>query len=194
MEGFRRTESWTSLEASSSESLTRTMSPGRFAQQQEEQVPSLDSLMTESTSTEWTNEKHNLYLKSMEASFVDQLYDSMDFLRCNSRKERFPGSTHRTSSGQFKVLRGGCWKKVNFETPGFRQNKRHSSSCFMASPWIQHFRLGSKSRVFASCSHLQDNASPKEVTDQNFVDAEQGEKTSSECSSKRLKTLAYDAS
>ncbi|GMJ02615.1 hypothetical protein HRI_003930600 [Hibiscus trionum] len=190
MEGFRRTESWTSLEASSSESLTRTRSPGRFAHHQQQQVPSLDCLMTESTSTEWTDEKHNLYLKSMETSFVDRLYDSMDFPGCKSQKERFPGSTHCTSSGQFKVLRDGCWKKVNFETPRFQLNKRDGSSCFMASPWIQHFRSGSKSRVFASCSHLQDNASPKEASDQNFVDEEQGEMTSSECSSKRLKTLA----
>ncbi|KAI3821206.1 hypothetical protein L1987_08766 [Smallanthus sonchifolius] len=29
-------------------------------------------------STEWTDEKHSLYLKSMEASFVDQLYNSLD--------------------------------------------------------------------------------------------------------------------
>lgn len=31
-------------------------------------------------STEWTDEKHSLYLKSMEASFVDQLYNSMNLL------------------------------------------------------------------------------------------------------------------
>ncbi|KAI7732265.1 hypothetical protein M8C21_024450 [Ambrosia artemisiifolia] len=29
-------------------------------------------------SSEWTDEKHSLYLKSMEASFVDKLYNSMD--------------------------------------------------------------------------------------------------------------------
>lgn len=29
-------------------------------------------------SSEWTDEKHSLYLKSMEASFVDQLYNSLD--------------------------------------------------------------------------------------------------------------------
>lgn len=28
--------------------------------------------------TEWTDEKHSLYLKSMEASFVNQLYSSAD--------------------------------------------------------------------------------------------------------------------
>ncbi|XP_022768767.1 uncharacterized protein LOC111312607 isoform X2 [Durio zibethinus] len=194
MEGFGRIESRTSSEASAAE-LTCERSPG-FAHQ--EQIPSLDSLVTESTSTEWTDEKHSLYLKSMEASFVNQLYDSMNFLGWNSRKKKLPGSTssrhtHCTASGQFKVLRGGCWKKINFERPGFQLSKTDDSNCFVASPWIQHFRSGSRSRVLASLS-LQDSASSEEVSDQNFVDEEQGEKTSSECSSKKLKTLATDAS
>ncbi|KAE8713424.1 Cold regulated protein 27, putative isoform 3 [Hibiscus syriacus] len=161
MEGFRRIESRTSSEASASE-LTPQRSP-EFAHHG--QNPSLDSLMKESTSTEWTNEKHNLYLKSMEASFVDQLYDSTSSLGWNS-KEKFSGSKssrkpHCISSGQFKVLRGGCWKKINLERPGFLLNKRDGSHSFVGSPWIQHFRSGSKScGVLASCS-LQDNASSK---------------------------------
>ncbi|KAL4309404.1 hypothetical protein GQ457_01G010350 [Hibiscus cannabinus] len=134
MEGFRRTESWTSSEASFSESLTRTMSPGPFAQQRQHQVRAGffdDRIYIYGR----TDEKHNLYLKSMEASFVDQLYDSMDFLRCKSRKERFPGSTHCTLRARFQTdvfafLRGGCWKKVNFERPGFRPKKRDSSMLF----------------------------------------------------------------
>ncbi|XWS25611.1 hypothetical protein CRYUN_Cryun27aG0082700 [Craigia yunnanensis] len=194
MEGFRRIESRTSSDASSPE-LTRERSPG-FVHQ--EQGPSLDSLVTESTSTEWTDEKHSLYLKSMEASFVNQLYDSMNSIGWNSQKEKLPGSkssrqTHCTSSGQFKVLRGGCWKKINFGGPGFERNKKDDSHCFVASPWIQHFRSGSKTRVLASC-RLQDSASPKEVSDQNFVDEEQSEKASNECGSKKLKTLVSDAS
>ncbi|XWS14700.1 hypothetical protein CRYUN_Cryun35bG0031700 [Craigia yunnanensis] len=188
MEGFRRTESRMSSEASAPE-LTGDRSPG-FAHQ--EQSPSLDSLATESTSTEWTDEKHSLYLKSIEASFVNQLYDSRNFAGWNLQKEKSPGSSrqaHCTSSAQFKVLRGGCWKKINFERPGFQLNKTDDSHCFVASPWIQHFRSGSKSRVLASC---RDNASSKEVSDQNFVDEEQG--ASSGCSSKKLKTLVTDAS
>ncbi|MBA0850469.1 hypothetical protein Goshw_030129, partial [Gossypium schwendimanii] len=165
MEGFIRTESWTSSEANGLES-------SRFALHQ--QVPCSESLMTESTSTEWTDEKHSLYLKSMEASFVNQLYDSWNFLGRSSKLSR---QTHGTSSDQYKVLRGGRWKKINFERPGFRLNKRDRSSCFMASPWIQHLRAGSKCRVLASCSHLQDNVSSKEVSDQNFVDEEQGKRT-----------------
>ncbi|KAK8696282.1 hypothetical protein V6N13_001418 [Hibiscus sabdariffa] len=194
MESFRRIEPRTSSGASASE-LTPQRSP-EFAHHG--QNPSLDSLITESTSTEWTDEKHSLYLKSMEASFVNQLYDSMSSLGWNS-KDKFPGSkssrkTNCISSGQFKVLRGGCWKKINFERPGFQLAKRDGSRSFVASPWIQHFRSGSTpSGVLASCS-LQDNASSKEVSDQNFVDEEQGEEISGECSPKKLKTLVTDAS
>ncbi|XVE70078.1 hypothetical protein DITRI_Ditri10aG0043000 [Diplodiscus trichospermus] len=189
MEGFRRTESRTSSEAAAPE-LTPEKSPG-FAHH--EQGPSLDSLVTECTSTEWTDEKHSLFLKSMEASFVNQLYDSTDFHGWG--KENLPGSksSHCTSSGQFKVLRGGYWKKIKFRRPGFQLNKRGKSHCFVASPWIQHFRSESKSCVLASCS-LQDSASSKEVSDQNFVDEEQGETKSNECASKKLETLVTEAS
>ncbi|XVE94902.1 hypothetical protein REPUB_Repub02eG0049700 [Reevesia pubescens] len=196
MEGFRRIESNTSSEISASE-LTREISPG-FAHQ--EQTPSLvmDSLVTDSTSTEWTDEKHSLYIKSMEASFVNQLYDSINSPGWKSQKEKLPGSkssrqTHCISSGKFKVLRGGCWKKINFQRPGLQLNKIDDCHCFVASPWIQHFRSGSKSRVLASSS-LQDSASSEEVSDQNFVDEDQVEKASSECHSKKLKTLVTDAS
>ncbi|KAA3476458.1 cold regulated protein 27 [Gossypium australe] len=192
MEGFRRIESQTSSEASAPE-LTLQSSPEVA---HHEQNPTLDSMMTESTSTEWTDEKHSLYLKSMEASFVNQLYDSMSFLGCNS-KEKSPGSkssrkTHCISSGQFKVLRGGSWKKINFERPGVQLNKRdqlnkrYCSHSFVASPWIQHFRSGSKSRVRWFVA---------EVSDQNFVDEEQGEKARKRCSNpKKLKTRVTDAS
>ncbi|KAK8585026.1 hypothetical protein V6N13_138967 [Hibiscus sabdariffa] len=130
------------------------------------------------TSTEWTDEKHSLYLKSMETCFVNQLYDSVNPLGSSSQKEKLPrpmSSRQKNciSSGQFKVLRDGCWKKVNFERPGFQLHKTIDSHSFVASPWIQHFRSGSKSSVLACCS-LQDSASSKEMSDQNFVDEEKG--------------------
>jgi hypothetical protein len=62
------------------------------------------NLVSESHSTEWTDEKHSLYLKSMETSFVNQLYESMDLLGfcrlsdpTNSRKKHF---STLTPSGQ----------------------------------------------------------------------------------------------
>ncbi|XVF64062.1 hypothetical protein PTKIN_Ptkin09bG0136900 [Pterospermum kingtungense] len=170
MEGFRRIESLSSSEASAPDQLSCERPP-EFAHQ--EQGPSLDYLVTESTAIEWTDEKHSLYLKSMEASFVNQLHDSMNFLGCNSQKEKFPGlkssrQTHRTSTSQFKVLRGGCWKKINFERRGLQLNKKDDSCCFVASPWIQHFRSGSKSLALASSS-LQDSASSKGKTNNLIV-------------------------
>ena len=67
-----------------------------------------DSLGRDSMSTEWTDEKHSLYLKSMEASFVDDLYNSFDLLGWRSQREqspdpKFSGQKHastRMSSGQ----------------------------------------------------------------------------------------------
>ncbi|KAK8683867.1 hypothetical protein V6N13_039913 [Hibiscus sabdariffa] len=197
MEGFRRIESRTSSEASVSELTPQAQRSPEFAHHG--QNPSLDPLIKESTSTEWTDEKHSLYLKSMEASFVNQLYGSMSSLGWNS-KEKLPGSkssrkSHCVSSGQFKVLRGGCWKKINFERPGFQLNKRDGSHSFVANPWIQHFRSGSSSCGVLASRSLQDHASSsKEVSDQNFIDEEQGENNSGECSPKMLKTLVTDAS
>lgn len=50
--------------------------------------------------TEWTNEKHSLYLKSMEASFVDQLYSSLGALgKKESKSTRF-GSGRKPSQEQ----------------------------------------------------------------------------------------------
>ncbi|MBA0808155.1 hypothetical protein Gohar_023913 [Gossypium harknessii] len=166
MEGINRIEPRRSLEASPS------------------QLTSSSVVAESSTSTEWTDEKHSLYLNSMEASFINQLYDSVNLVGWNSQKEKLerPKSSrqiHCTSSGQFKVLRGGCWKKINFERPGFQPNKTNGSRSFVGSPWIQQFRSGSKSCVLASSS-LQGNASTREVSDQNFVDEEKGEKASNE--------------
>lgn len=65
-----------------------------------------DSRVTDSI-TEWTNEKHSLYLKSMEASFVNQLYNSMDFHGRNSLKGNdviASRQIHRTPSGQVQIF------------------------------------------------------------------------------------------
>ncbi|KAK4277481.1 hypothetical protein QN277_015476 [Acacia crassicarpa] len=92
-----------------------------------------------SMAAEWTNEKHSLYLKSMEASFVNQLYDSRAILGRISHE----GTSH-PSSGQFKVLRGGSWHNINFkrENPHIKRvNECHDLN---ENPWIQHFRSSSK--------------------------------------------------
>ncbi|GKV04630.1 hypothetical protein SLEP1_g16770 [Rubroshorea leprosula] len=210
MESSRRIETRPNSQASE---LTRNGSH-EFAEQ--ETTLGEDSPITESMSTEWTDEKHSLYLKSMEASFVNQLYGSMNLLGSNLRNERLSGTrpsrhTHRdahtTYTGQFKVLRGGSWKKISFERPEFRVNGANRG--LVASPWIQHFRSGSKVHVLTHPSiqgmdlygnhydtchsdHLCSHdliGSDTEVTDQNFADEENGEKASNACSSKKMKTV-----
>ncbi|KAJ4701751.1 cold regulated protein [Melia azedarach] len=172
MAGLERRENRTT-------SHTSEMGPNHSADfAPEKESCSLDSRVTDSI-TEWTNEKHSLYLKSMEASFVNQLYNSMDFHGRNSLKGNdviASRQIHRTPSGQFKVFRGGCWQKVNFERPEFQPNKARDSRGFLASPWIRHFKS-------------------EEVSDQNFTDEEiKGEKASNICRSKKMKTEVSDAS
>ncbi|OIW10379.1 hypothetical protein TanjilG_05527 [Lupinus angustifolius] len=109
---------------------------------------------------EWTDEKHSMYLKSIEASFVNQMYDSKHTLASNN-----PANT----SAQFKVLRGGCWKTINFERENpqlSRTNPRHKN--LTANPWIQHYRSSSKQPNVAAPSLLESITSTSAV----FVDLE----------------------
>ncbi|XAR61889.1 hypothetical protein NMG60_11016433 [Bertholletia excelsa] len=124
-----------------------------------------DSLARESLSTEWTDEKHSLYLKSMEASFVNELYNSFDLLGWCSERENLPdskiiGKKHastQTSSGQFKVLRRGCWGKINFKRHEQQLEKEDGCNILLGNPWIRHFRSSCRHQVLAP-STLQENA------------------------------------
>lgn len=82
---------------------------------EEEEVSSLEPM-----SCKWTDEKHSLYLKSMEASFVNQLYNSMDVFGWQSHEQHQsnPRSTnnvdvHNRTSGKFKGYPRGCWQNGN---------------------------------------------------------------------------------
>ncbi|KAL0366187.1 UNVERIFIED_CONTAM: Cold-regulated protein 27 [Sesamum radiatum] len=154
----------------------------------------------ETEPTEWTDEKHSLYLKSMEATFVNQLYKSLDLFGRQSEKNSTSGSKSskpkqtsiRAPSGQFKVLRDGCWSKIDFKRDEAEVNQEEESGVLLANPWIQHYRRSEKqdNRTYpASCSKAplattvnqcsvqnfqlwrQDSVgSNTEVTDQNFND------------------------
>ncbi|XP_068314121.1 cold-regulated protein 27-like isoform X2 [Pyrus communis] len=110
--------------------------------------------LTETMSTEWTDEKHSMYLKSMEASFVNQLYNSMDsrgrsLQKGNSLHHKLskqPQFNSRASSGQFKVLRGGCWQKINFVRAEAEANKADED--LLTNPWFVHFRSAGKPKEF----------------------------------------------
>jgi len=127
------------------------------------QPSSQDSPARHSISSDWTDEKHSLYLKSMEASFVDELYNSFDLLGWRSQREHssdqiFSGKKHassRSSSGQFKVLQSGCWGNIKFERHESQLEKAEGSGLILADPWIQHFR-SSRRKHFVSSSTLQE--------------------------------------
>ncbi|KAM7514220.1 hypothetical protein LguiA_003803 [Lonicera macranthoides] len=167
--------------------------------------------------TEWTDEKHSLYLKSMEASFVSQLYNSSDFLGWRSQEDYSsnPKSSTRNPSCQFKVLRDGCWEMVNLKRNQAHTNKAGGSNVLTANPWIRHFRSGAvqeKAALATTSNRLStsranvcqqdlvgsdtDNSQLNiEMSDQNFVDEDVvREKPSRKCSTKRMRTSASTTS
>lgn len=104
--------------------------------------------VVDSLSNEWTNEKHNLYLSSIEATFVNQLY-GREHLSSNlrgwlSRTQKKTNSSqsnpNKQQSGQFKVLREGCWEDFKFERAKSRAVVENESRHLLANPWVQHFK------------------------------------------------------
>ncbi|XP_020231841.1 uncharacterized protein LOC109812314 isoform X2 [Cajanus cajan] len=179
---------------------------------------------TESTmGAEWTDEKHSMYIKSIEASFVNQLYDSKQMCKGTSIDPA-------TTSGQFKVLRGGCWQKINFQRDNPQMSRISQCHDLTENPWIQHYRTSSKQRGIVAPSlqesvttsskvvdlgqrkgvstasghlhmcesrvcHKDMLCSDTEMSDQNFVDEEvKGKKQSKKSKVKRQRSLITDAS
>lgn len=102
-------------------------------------------------SAKWTDEKHSLYLNSMEASFVEQMHNcedhKMNFHNLLPRKGRVlePNTKHSNRKGhlpssQFKVLRRGYWERINFGRVQTPLNICNESHLLFANPWILHFR------------------------------------------------------
>ncbi|XP_010442104.1 PREDICTED: uncharacterized protein LOC104725187 isoform X2 [Camelina sativa] len=117
-----------------------------------ETTSSMYSAGKEYMDTEWTNEKHSLYLKSMETSFVDQLYSSLGTLGKKdnvSESTRFGSSGRKPSQEQFKVLHDGFWQKINVKQPEHRSNLRHGGGSheFLRSPWIKHYKPLIKTQI-----------------------------------------------
>ncbi|KAL6649341.1 hypothetical protein ACP70R_013565 [Stipagrostis hirtigluma subsp. patula] len=73
----------------------------------------------------WTDERHMLYISSMEASFLDQLYNHGHH-------------SHNANGNGFKVLRGGVWEYKYEKSNACAQSG--TKYRLPASPWIQHFR------------------------------------------------------
>ncbi|GLJ39602.1 hypothetical protein SUGI_0809340 [Cryptomeria japonica] len=104
--------------------------------------------MDDSLDSAWTDDKHSSYLSSIEASFVEQMYEKKyRFLDTHGQTPKQnessdPNCAESTPNylkpiNKFKVLRKGCWLKLNY-----------SRACHLgvstpqtvaASPWIQHY-------------------------------------------------------
>ncbi|KAI3460231.1 hypothetical protein Pfo_016894 [Paulownia fortunei] len=189
----------------------------RNCDEQEETSTLVPTQATESKPTEWTDEKHCLYLKSMEATFVNQLNKSLDLFGRHLQKNCPSGSKsskHKQTSmcapsSQFKVLRDGSWSKTDFRRDEAEVNQEESG-VLLANPWIQHYRCSERQatrKVLASrakdpvattmnqySAHnfrlwRQDSVgSNTEVTDQNFNDEDLQEKSGEIHEMKRTRT------
>ncbi|XP_042407118.1 cold-regulated protein 27-like [Zingiber officinale] len=148
--------------------------------------PSTDSQLVDSLSKGWTDEKHTLFLNSIESSFVNELhngeYNSKAFYCGISRT-----NTHRGSCGQYEKnetdLKSGQFKVLYKESLVYNKGKKNAqleigSKTLSANPWIRHFRspcvvtkrnsqFTQPSPHIASEGHYGEGT---EVSDQNFMD------------------------
>lgn len=158
-------------------------------------------------SSEWTDEKHSLYLKSMEASFVDQLYNSLDMRSWQTQNECLSDSVSsrkiqastRYPSGEFKVLQHGFWSRIDFKRENLVHNEANRPHFSSSNPWIQHFRNRNKHEATESLSpnekSLFISCSNTEVIDQNFVEEDSAvQKVITPCRKKRKSTSAPSGS
>ncbi|TYI49305.1 hypothetical protein E1A91_D12G025500v1 [Gossypium mustelinum] len=185
----------------------------------------------------WTNEKHNTYLDSLEASFVKQLHYSKSLHGCHPQVGMrepclFPQLlVGHNSSHQFSILQDGCGQKINYESNDPLLESTADSGAVLGSPWLHHFRSAGKcssitfpvprkiavpndeicsrsntnfycklavnskhNPIVNSCNHSLDSCTA-EVSDQNFVAEDHGEKTSYASGAKRMKMMTVlDAS
>ncbi|KAJ6805592.1 uncharacterized protein M6B38_179910 [Iris pallida] len=95
--------------------------------------------------TEWTDKKHNLFLRSMEASFVNQLhrsdYDLKDLVSWLSRTQTYSNRSgldpDTRTFGQFKVRNR---EKAKFKSTNNKDDIDNESPPLSENLWIQHFR------------------------------------------------------
>lgn len=104
--------------------------------------------VVDSLSSEWTDEKHNLYLSSIEATFVNQLYGREHFSsnlmgwlsRTQKKTNLSQSSPNKPHSDQFKVLRQGCWEDFKFERAKSKAVTKNESLNILTNSWVQRFK------------------------------------------------------
>ncbi|OVA15674.1 hypothetical protein BVC80_1313g65 [Macleaya cordata] len=120
---------------------------------QEEDISS-PSWVADPMSMDWTDEKHRLFLSSMEATFVKQLYKHktrpVGLLHWNARIKDLSGSE---SSRKFNGNNHVCdSQKINVERARPQLDIVHESHVLLENQWIRHFRSAGDPRA-----NLQEN-------------------------------------
>ncbi|CAN6918316.1 unnamed protein product [Brassica oleracea] len=151
----------------------------------------------------WTNEKHNLYLDSLENSFVKQLYSLLGVGGETQRLSRTRGlqSNSLKLTDQFTVLQNGYRQKVSF---GKKRAHLETSSDYAMGTAVQGNILRSEEikssgdKPFTRTNYLVHEypaQSTAEASGQNFREEEVEEKgCNSEVSRKRRRAANYDDS
>ncbi|XP_064986540.1 uncharacterized protein LOC135625537 isoform X1 [Musa acuminata AAA Group] len=111
--------------------------------------PNKDTHLVDSLSNKWTDEKHTLFLNSIEESFVNELYSgeyhSKSFVGWLSRIKKHKGFCepyeNYSKFGQtFKALCRSCHESRRFDGDNNPADIESGFLSFYANPWIQHFR------------------------------------------------------
>ncbi|RIA04776.1 hypothetical protein BRARA_K00969 [Brassica rapa] len=143
---------------------------------------SLESVLTPNEcGGDWTNEKHNSYLDSLENSFVRQLYSLLgreEETRRTSRTRHVQSNSH-TWTHQFTLLQNGCRQKLNF---GKKRAYLEISS---------EYTIGTADQGNVLCKEEIKNS---EVSGQNFREEVEERGCNSGVSRKRRREANYDDS
>ncbi|KAI8532808.1 hypothetical protein RHMOL_Rhmol11G0243300 [Rhododendron molle] len=169
-------------------------------------------------STAWTNAKHNSYLASLEASFVKELHQSLGLLSSHSEySDHFTvlqdGFSRRINFERSQPLpynaAGSHFVKESSWMQRFRCSGKHNNMSVNlqeCSTFCSEEMLSGRKRIFTHrlsisgrpcvCHESQQDAvgNIAEVSDQNFVNEDQEEKSLSLSRPKRLKMDAADSS
>ncbi|CAO2833982.1 unnamed protein product [Amaranthus hypochondriacus] len=117
--------------------------------QQDHEICSLEFLEKEYMSTEWTDEKHSLYLKSIETSFVQQLHRSIYYCGLHSQSQSKLSSHMRSSKQKTSRAADQRMKLERGEPPPSKSGK---SCIILQNPWNHHFKSKDDQPIPASSS------------------------------------------
>ncbi|XP_022952080.1 uncharacterized protein LOC111454842 isoform X1 [Cucurbita moschata] len=103
-------------------------------------MPSHHCFQLDAVQTHWTEEKHRLFLDSLEASFVQDLhrYRHLRALSSKQKMRRKPIMPN-ISSSESMVLQDASWQKANVGRTDPLLDKTADSPAILEDVWINHF-------------------------------------------------------